>query len=61
VRTYRTGDPARDFTVLTVVRQMDGARMRTEQRVRYRKLGACSAAWAIGQQAKLPPQATALR
>jgi hypothetical protein len=59
VRTYRTGDPARDFTVLIVVRQMDGARTRTEKRMRYRKLGACPANWAIGQQAKLRPPAFA--
>lgn len=55
VKTYRTGDPTRDFTVLIVVRQMDGARTRTEQRMRYRRLGGCPANWAIGQQAILRP------
>lgn len=52
IRTYRQGDPVRDFTVLTVVRQLDGAKARTEQRVRYRKLGACPAGWVIGRQAR---------
>lgn len=53
IRTYRQGDPTRDFTVLTVVRQMDGARQRTEQRLRFRRLGACPAGWAIGRQERL--------
>lgn len=53
IRTYRMGDPTRDFTVLTVVRQMDGARQRVEQRLRFVRQGACPTGWIIGQQARL--------